>query len=467
MKAMRKPPAHQRYSNTFFIFPVLLPLAELLPLLLTLIGMLAGGLHFLKKSLWANRYTRMITAGTAIISLGIAVHMVAGRVANTPGTLEGSWLVEVGKHSRLQQVSPPPAAGITSTSNSFSLLWSSATPRQNIGKPAFLDNMLLVGTYQGTLDAFSAKDGQHVWTLHKLEQIFPAVSASGRMAFIGEGHHTSPSSVLTAFGLPEGNPLWERNFRSHIESSVLPDATNHRIFMTAGETGVWALNSRDGSVKWRNPAGHTDVTPALIGNTLYVTAQIREDAAGSALFMIDANTGETQQSLSLPGNPMGSVLPDGKDALYVATAIGQVGVKKTSNTGWAHRVSASGMLIWTTPLPAMPLPEGLLVEEAGIVVYTLDDGTILGLRLSDGSIAWKEKLGNSFQTDAALIHEKGHAPLIASITEEGLLTLRDASTGVETRRVNVEAGIGYCLYHEGILYVSTAYSLRAYSGAGG
>jgi outer membrane protein assembly factor BamB len=284
----------------------------------------------------------------------------------------------------------------------------------------------------------------------------------GNLAYVGEGHHTSPASVLTAFSLPDGAALWERKFRSHIESSVVTDAAKQRVYLSAGETGIWALHSQSGESLWHSAIGHSDITPVLLNSIVFTAAQLKENIDGSAFFMLSAETGATLSSHPLPGNPMGSMLADEKGNLFVATAIGQVGVTRATDAGWAHSFSPQGTLLWSVKLPAMPLPEGLYVQNASVVVYTLSNGSIIALNTQDGSTAWRSSIGEALQTDATLIPSA--KPRLAAVSMEGIVTILDAKTGEEKRRFAVEEGASYPLFHQDILYISTPYNIRAYSG---
>lgn len=460
---MKKRPLHQKYQSTFFIFPVLLPLAEFIPWLLTAVGMTAGGLQFLKRSVWASRRTRNITLFITLASFSAAGYLVAQRIIYTPSKEEGSALVPQAELSRLEALAPINSITPPAPSAAFSLLWSAASPHQLIGKPALLGNMLVTGTYQGTLDAFSIADGSHIWTLHKHEQIFPAPATDGKQAYVGEGHHTSPASVLSALNLPDGKPLWERKFRSHVESAVVTDAANHRLFVSGGETGLWAIDSESGKSLWHSPIGHIDITAAYTNGRLFAAAKLTEENDGAAFFELNPDTGAVLSSIPLPGNPMGSMLVDGSDNLCVATAIGQVGVTRPTDAGWAHCLSPQGKLLWSTKLAAMPLPEGLMIKDSSLLVYTLANGVIVALDTSDGHVVWEEKAGDAFVSDAALI--TGTASLVAAVSNEGTVTIRDALTGIEKRRFTVEQGTAYPLYSGQILYITTPYNIRAYSGA--
>lgn len=466
--ARRKP--HRDYHSTLFIFPVFLPLAELLPWLLALIGASAAGLHVVSRFLWEKTRNRKLMLLVALACIGTAGGLYVQRYLTTPSAAEGSTMVEAASHSRLERFSAAPAAPPAPAAGSLTLLWSAQTPHQNIGKPAIAGGLLMVGTYHGTVDAFSTLNGSRVWTLHKHEQVFSMPVVSGSQAFVGEGHHTSPAAALTAFSFPDGAVKWERKFRSHLESYAVLDTAGDRLWIAGGETGLWCLNMHNGKDLWRGAIGHTDIAPLYVNGRLFAAGKTREDRDGSLLYELNPNAGNELHTTALQGNPMGSLLAGIDGEMYMATAIGQVGVTRSNDAGWAYGFTREGDIRWSTRLPAMPLPEGVLLKDKSLLFYTLADGTLIAINTSDGTVAWQQKIGTAFIGDAALIEEPfikdGGEPIVAAVTSQGMVTLRKARSGEEITHFQIEEADAYPLYHNGILYLVGPFTLRAYAGAG-
>ena len=462
----KKIPLHKKYGSTFFIFPVFLPLAELLPWALTVIAALAAALQVVRRSLWNHKRNRRILMLVSVVCLLAAGTLVTKRMLYTPDVSKGSGMVPPAQMSKLQSFPSADPAPPAREAQPLSLLWRTDSPDQNIAKPAIVGNILMVGTYKATLDALSLADGQRLWTLHKHEQVFCTPSAESGMAFIGEGYHTSAASLLSAISLPAGQPVWERKFRSHLESSPAIDSAHNRLFLAGGETGIWALNMHTGKHLWWAQVGHSDIPPLYANGRLFAAAKLKEDADGSALFTFDPDSGAVLHSTPRVGDPMGNLLAGTNGEMLLGTAIGQVGVKRDTDAGWAHSFAADGTLRWTTKLPAMPLPEGVLSRDKTLLFYTLNNGSLIALHTNDGSVAWAAQVGKAFQTDAALM-EDGKLPLLVAVTNEGLVTIRNALNGQEVQHFNIEQGDSYPLYHEGILYITTPYNVRAYQGVRG
>lgn len=150
----------------------------------------------------------------------------------------------------------------------------------------------------------------------------------------------------------------------------------------------------------------------------------------------------------------------------VTTAIGQVGEVKGSDAGWANAVTLDGKLLWSTKLSAMPLPEGALARDGKLFFTTLKEGSLVALRTADGAVQWQEKIGLVIQTDVTLI-EDAAAPLVVGVANDGTVSLRDAATGKERAKLQVEAGDSTPLYADGVLYITTPNTIRAFAGFGG
>lgn len=454
----------RKYRATFFIFPAFLPLVELLPWFLTLLGAAAGGAQLVSKALWQRKGLRL---GLGIVSIGLftaAGGLVWQRYGHQPAVAVGSELAtELPKlESFTAQLGRPlPTTVLTPLTE----IWSVKTVDHNLSKPLVRDGRLFVGTLENTFTAYGTSDGRALWTLHKTESVFTPPATAGDRMFIGEGYHTSPVCALTALSFPDGKPLWSRNFRSHLESYPALDLPNNRLWQSGGGTGLWALAADTGAKLWWQPLGHMDVPPFYTEGRLFVIARLSETADGTALFELNPATGAIQWQTPLTGNTMGSIFRVA-DRLIVTTAIGQVGAVKGSDAGWANAVTLDGKLLWSTKLSAMPLPEGALARDGKLFFTALKDGSLAAIRTGDGGVQWQEKIGPVIQTDVTLIEDMAE-PLVVGIANDGTVSLRDAATGKERAKLQVEAGDSTPLYAEGVLYITTPNTIRAFAGFGG
>ncbi|MEQ1790004.1 MAG: PQQ-binding-like beta-propeller repeat protein [Rickettsiales bacterium] len=453
---------YSRYSSTFCFFPVFLPLVELLPWFLALLGLLAGGVHFLGKLIWKRKIFRFITLFISVGLFSAAGWLVWQRFVDRPIESIGSELektlpeleilsIQRSKFPAMKNIKP------------LTQLWKIVTPYDNLGKPVVHDGVLFSGSMDSTFDAFDAADGHRLWTLHKREPVFTPPTIAGGRVFIGEGHHTSPSCGLTSLSL-DGTPQWSRLFRSHLESQPMVDALNNRLWQAGGATGLWALSMDKGEKIWWQQLGHMDVPPLYSDGRLFVVAKLKEDADGVAVFEMNPDNGNIKWKTPLEGNTMGSIWRDGK-RIYLSTAIGQVGVLESTDSGWVYGLTFDGTVEWKTKLPSMPLPEGAISDDGELLFYTLKDGSIIALHTNNGDIVWREKIGDEIQTDIALIDEEG-VSLVVAIAKDGNVSIRESLTGNEYTHFTVESGDSNPIYAGGILYIVTPTTISAYAGFG-
>lgn len=452
-------PPFPKLGGRLFIFPALIPMVELIPWLLGLVGAAASvtSLAFWRQ----HKKHALIFALFCFLSAGA---VWGWKKAHIPTDEEGSRLMAQADWPKLAPLAPPPSFVPEKQYEAFTALWSAPLKNEPLAGPTVAGNLLLLGTFAATVDAISKADGKAVWSIQKHEPVFTNPVVAGNHVYAGEGLHTAVAAGLTAFALPDGKVLWERQFLSHVESPPLVHEAEHRLWTGAGDESLWCLDTRDGHVLWRQKVGHIDATPLLVKGTLYVTAWPDAKVHTTNLVALDPDTGAVKWSAPLKGDIMGSPQegPDGD--LLVTTAIGQVGPLTPTDKGWAHAVSADGKLLWTVELPTIALPEPAVLMDKGLMILTLKTGQILALHAKDGTVAWNVTLGKAFDAPATLRAES-NPPLLAAVTSEGHVALLDAEDGTQVRAFDVKQG-GYVapLFDGDILYVTTPREIIAYGG---
>src|SRR5262249_51780559 len=145
--------------------------------------------------------------------------------------------------------------------------------------------------------------------------------------------------------------------------------------------------------------------------------------------------------------------------ILLSTGIGQVGVIRADNRGWAHAISPRGhRLAWTTELPGNPIEASVLVD--GLAVYTLTKGVMIAVRTKDGSGAWRVDLPGPVQADPAYDAASG---TITATGADGLLSLVDARKGhlLETRRFDAGTNSAPLFLPDGVV-IATPYHLTRF-----
>lgn len=465
MTAPQKLSLYKNYRSTFHIFPAMIPLIEILPWVLGLIGGAAGVTEFLREKIWHKPRVRWLTVTASLfllVGIGIfAVHQYRLPAKDTSLSVAPEAFSSLTTHPRITSQITPTAP------SEFGLIWHQPAAGMLMGNAALTKDLLFVGTLDKKLEARSRIDGQRVWTLQKKEPVFTSALIVDDIGLIGEGLHTAPSATITAFTPETGKPLWERAFRSHVETAPAYDPDSGLIFQAAGAEGIWAIELKTGKVDWHVALGHIDVAPLYEDGDLYVPAKLLEDKDGSAVFKLDADDGDLIWQTPVAGNPMGNILDAGQGNIILATAVGQVGLNKQTDKGWVHGLDRKGKLLWTTELRAMPLPEGNISKALNLAYFTLKNGDLIALDTRTGKEVWSASYGGEFQSDAAL-YEDGPTPLIAAVTKDGFVGIRNAADGKPLKGFKT-AGGAYSspLFADDTLYIFEAYGYSAYGPVSG
>lgn len=306
-------------------------------------------------------------------------------------------------------------------------IWSTAVTRRPLSDPVLGEGLVIVGTWESTVDAYSLATGRPIWSVKKDEPVI-ALTLAGDVLLAGEGVHTSEISALTAIRLSDGKALWSREFNGHLESP----ATVHDglIFLGAGPAGFYCLRLADGELVWKKAGVHVDSTPLVHGGLVYFAGQEVEGSDESVLLALNTADGTESWRVKIPGQPWGSpALDSARQQLLLTSGIGQIGLLRETDRGWAHAVALDERAIrWTRPLAGTPLETSIFLPGPGLMIATATKGEIVALNAGTGAVAWTQPIGAQIvaQPDLDEIHQP---PRLASLDTDGLLRIQSALTG--------------------------------------
>lgn len=411
----------------------MLPLIAIVPWLLTAFGTVAGiVIGFLSR----KRSPRFLKIGLAACA---GIFIVAGillwpsfrlRYIDRGTSLStGKGLPETKTLGTLEPDSPP-LTGTHAAWDTWRPLWSTATERRPLSNPVIAGRIVVVGTWEGTVDAYALNSGKPIWTVKKNEPVIAITHASDSLLLAGEGLHTAPFAALTAIGLPDGRVLWDRVFQGHLESPAAYSAASNRIWVGTGPAGLWCLDARDGSVIWHKGGVHVDSTPLLAHDQVYFSGQEDGGKMESVFFALNQSDGTESWRLTLPGMPWGSPMMDTTNEQILTTSgIGQIGIIRESDRGWAHAISLRDhKLRWSRPLSGNPLETSIVLGAHGLVVITIQKGEIIALRSESGQDAWSSQLGEQIVAELDL-DDNQQPPRLVSLATDGKLRVQSALTG--------------------------------------
>ncbi len=427
-----------------YFFPALLPLAPVIPWVLTGLGAVAGILRAVRK---LPRWT-YASGAFFVAAAGVWVWQWVGLPSEREGTslTPARLLPSFVLRSAAESASKPTGMGDVSGGKEnhahggvFREKWFQMTPFRALSTPFVFDGALVVGSFEGTLEGISIHNGQSVWSLKKQEPILATPIAHQGVAFVGEGLHTAVSSAMTAVDLVHQKTLWQRRFLGHIESPPAIDSARKRLYLGSGPRGLWAVSLSTGDVLWHSELGHIDSTPLLLSSgRLFVASQPDEKKVESLFHEVDPLSGKPLWSLSIPGKPWGIPLGGADGDVWLTTGVGQIGELQASDQGWSLRISIfERKVIWTQKLATMTMPTSLLTE-AGTVIHTLKNGQLLAMDKQTGSTIWATNLAKSFQASATLM-KVGVRELLVATSFSGFLFMLDAKTGQEVAQIEVGA----------------------------
>lgn len=447
----------RRYSGTLFFFPALLPLAALLPWLLTALGAVAALASFsLPRFLRRVRWVLVVLGAGAVLA-GAYIYL---------DRRPPQFLLDHGTRPAQTPYAPvaadaPAAVAVPPAMAEFASVWHIKTQHQVLSTPVLSGDYLIYGTYNNSVEAVARDNGAPAWTLPVQNPVFALAAAPDGTVFAGEGLHETTAASLLAINAENGRVRWAREFLGHLEGEAAFDTARNRVFISAGPGGLWALDARDGAVLWHAPLGHIDSRPLLHGDVLYVPANTDEKNHKTFLFALDAATGAVLWRTAQPGQPWGSPLLRGDSkALLTTTGTGQIGVEKKTDQGWAQAVAMDGTPLWDVTLPGMALQPSVYIAERDAILHTTKNGYILLQSAKDGTLLWQEKVSTEFQ--AAAVYDNG---LIAAVDFGGTFTVHDVATGtaLQTRVVNNQSTASPVIDGD-MVYVAGAYGITAFSG---
>lgn len=348
----------------------------------------------------------------------------------------------------------------------FEVLWKYATDKQILANPVIAGDVLIYGTYDGSLKGISTKNGRELWAQKFPDPIFMISADSRGTVYAGTGLHDNTTGLLTVVKAKTGEILWQRQFEGHLEASPRIDEEKNRLWISAGPGGLWSLDTRNGAVLWHKALGHIDATPLLHKEVVYVPAQKSETRMESTFFALDAGTGEIIWTLDQPGQPWAAPMLHKSDKMILTTTgIGQIGVQRKTDQGWAHAVSWDGKPVWTTQLPNTNMNPDTYIPESDQLIYVIKDGSLVSLKATDGSKLWNAKLGASFSSPGTVI-KQFEERILAVMSEDGIFSLVKTDSGkVVFRYATGQRSQTAPVERDGVIYITTNFSITAIGAA--
>jgi outer membrane protein assembly factor BamB len=193
---------------------------------------------------------------------------------------------------------------------------------------------------------------------------------------------TTRNGSLFAFDRKSGAPAWKLDGRRGLLAAV-PGL----VVVRQADGTVFGLQPRDGAVKWTLDSGVPGSLPATIdGDRVLV--------AGEGLAAVDAATGQVVWTAAEKGGVTAPPVVSGTFVL-VGEADGTL----------RCRDRATGVSLWTLATGA-PVMAPVLVDADHRIYVGTTARQILSVRLKDGKVRWRWKVGADVRIPAAVVKDK-------------------------------------------------------------
>lgn len=376
------------------VLPMLPALYSLLVLLgwgVAFIAMLLGlsgnseQQRMLRRFLWKQRYSLLVI----FTMVGLAWHgvrrVIAVWTAPAPEPLPlvagADWPMFRGRPERTG------AADGASIASQGRRLWSAGFRERFYASPAVVGNRVFcIGSRDDSARIFCWDDatGKLQWVLQPdhLRTTFSSPVVAGQLLICGEGVHATTDARVFCLDLSQpGAPQlkWSFPTRGHVEGT--PVVVNDRVYFTAGNDGVYALNLhdvRDGrpALLWHVDGKRLpDVETALLADQDHVYVGLGE--GGNALAILDAASG--REVVRFPfGYPVFAPPALVEQRLYVGMGIGDFVRPSRPGGGAVACIDLEERsVLWTFPTPGTIL--GAIAVSDGEILFGCADGLVRAL----------------------------------------------------------------------------------------
>jgi outer membrane protein assembly factor BamB len=236
-----------------------------------------------------------------------------------------------------------------------------------------------------------------------------------------------------------------------------------RIFQLADDGVLYAINKHTGHTIWRRHLGRLSAsTPAVVGNTVWVTVLERHDGGGGSVFGLNAATGRILWSRDLSSPSESSPLVD-RGMLFFGSQSGIVYALNASNGSviWTYHAAGAvkaspslkdgvlyfgdysgnvqaisertGRRLWLTSSEGALLGSGTFYSTPAVVYGRVflgnTDGRIYAYDAATGKLDWAVQTGDYVYASPAVANAPGLGPTIYLGSYDGTFYALNARTG--------------------------------------
>lgn len=284
--------------------------------------------------------------------------------------------------------------------------WTYATQGRIISTAAVAEHKVVFGSTDGNIYCLDALKGGLCWKFSTGAAVMGCPVISGDTVFIG-----GSDGCFRALRLRDGHELWSFcELQGYVETK--PCLYNGNIYFGAWDCNLYALRCADGHLlwKWNNGRPNDKFSPAAVwpvatAGKVFITAPDRfltalDAQTGNVVWRTAAHKVRETIGLSHDGKTLFSRCMNDSVLAMDAQADAPVLLWKTdAHYGYDHNPS-------------------MLMENNGIVVFGTKNGLLHAVDASTGQVLWRHKIGNSVINTVTILSDKD----IVVTSSEGTVT---------------------------------------------
>lgn len=305
--------------------------------------------------------------------------------------------------------------------------------------PAVVGERVFVVSTDGVLEARELSNGQRIWKKNIGHKIAAGVSADPNLVVVG-----SENGLLMAFSAVDGSEGW--TYQVSTEVLTPPTIVAGLVIARAIDGQITALDARSGTPVWKQYIGVADLSIRGNARGLYLDGAMLYTNDRGRMTVLSVADGKPVVSTPLVMGKGMSMVEQIADLL--ATPVIRDGILFVS--AYRQKTLAlnlrDGGLLWESPYSTA---NDLFADNR--FVYLVDKNSLINaLDVKTGKLHWTSKALEGRRISPLT----GNGSWVATVDQEGVLSLLDVRDGRYLGRTNVGGGRTYIapqLTRQGIL----------------